>query len=116
MASLDHFALEAEISLTEFRSEETVTSRLRAHHRLRVRRRSDLLGVFLDVGEWQHLVRYVARLEAEAEQREDEAVRAIVAERGPGAAFEPGSSARVADIDREYERIVTARARSADQH
>ncbi len=114
MGSLDQFPLEAEISLTDFRSEETVTSRLKAYHRLRVRRRSDLVGVFLDIAEWQHLVRYVARLEDEAEQREDEAVRAIVAARASDAVFEPGSPERVAAIDREYERLVAERRGPAD--
>jgi hypothetical protein len=113
MGNLDQFPLEAEISLTDFRSEEKVTSRLQAHHRLRVRRRSELVGVLLDIDEWQHIVRHVARLEAEAEQREDEAVRAIVAVRAPGAVFEPGSPERVAEIDREYERLVMEQAKSA---
>jgi hypothetical protein len=113
MGSLDQFPLEAEISLTDFRSEEKVTSRLQAHHRLRVRRRSELMGVLLDIDEWQHLVRHVARLEAEAEQREDEAAHAIIAARAPGADFEPGSPERAADIEREYERLVAERAKPA---
>jgi hypothetical protein len=110
MHALDQFPLEAEISLTEFRSEETVTGRLRAYHRLRVRRRSDLVGVFLDVDEWHRLVQYVGQLEAESERREDDAARAIVAARAPDAISEPGSANRVAEIDREFERLVAERA------
>ena len=98
--------------MTDFRSEKKLTKSLRAHHRLRVRRRNDLLGVFLDREEWGQLVRYVARLEAEAERREDEAVCAIVAARAPGAIFEPGSPERTAEIEREYERLVAERAAS----
>ncbi len=110
MPPLDQFPLEAEISLSDFRSEETLSSRLETFHRLRVRRRNDFVGVFLDVAEWQFLVRYVARLESEVERHEAGAVRAIVAERVPGVAFEPGSPARVAAIDREYERLVAERS------
>lgn len=109
--SLDRFPLEAEISLSDFRSEETLTSRLQTFHRLRVRRRNDFVGVFLDVGEWQSLVGYVAHLEAELELREDEAARAIVAQRIPGATFEPGTPGRASGIDREYQRLVAERPR-----
>lgn len=112
MATLDHFQLGAEISLTELRSEKTVTERLRAHHRLQVRRRHEVVGVFLDVDEWRELVRHVTQLEAEAEQREDEAARAIVAARAKGALFESGSSERVAEIDRAYEELVANRSES----
>jgi len=79
---------------------------------LRVRRRSDFVGVFLDVAEWQSLVHYVARLETELERREADAVRAIVSERAPGATFDPGSAERTAEIDSEYERLVAEGLRS----
>ena len=115
MLSLDQFPLEAEISLSDFRSEETLTSRLETYHRLRVRRRSDYVGVFLDVAEWQDLVQYVARLETELARREDEAARAIIAVRAPGATFEPGSAERTADIDRDYERLVVELTASGDR-
>ncbi len=112
MAALDHFRLGAEISLTELRSEKTVTERLRAYHRLQVRRRHEVVGVFLDVDEWRELVRHVTQLEAEAEQREDEAARAIVAARAENAVLEPGSPERVAEIDRTYEEFVAKRSES----
>lgn len=112
MSSLDQFAPGAEIALSDFRSEGTVVSRLETFHRLRVRRRSDVVGVFLDVAEWQSLVKYVARLENELERHDSEAVRTIVSERALGAAFEPGSHERMADIDREYERLVAERPSS----
>ncbi len=109
--ALDQFPLEAEISLTEFRSEDTVTSRLRDHHRLRVRRRGDLIGVFLDVDAWRGLVRHVECLEAEAEQREMEIARAIVDARAPHAEFRSGSAGAVEAIDKEYERLTERRER-----
>jgi hypothetical protein len=109
MPSIDQFSLEAEISLSEFRSEATVTSRLLQFHRLRVRRRADLVGVFLDSGAWQELVALVDRLHAEVARLEDEAARAILAERFPDAVFEPGSPERVTAIEREYGRLLAER-------
>lgn len=110
MSSIDRFGLEAEITLSEFRSEAAVTSRLLQFHRLRVRRRADFVGVLLDSDAWQELVRLVDGLQAENARLEDEAARAILAERLPGAVFEPGSSERADAIDREYERLVAERA------
>lgn len=52
------------------------------------------------------------QLEAESERREDDAARAIVAARAPDAIFEPGSANRVAEIDREFERLVAERAKA----
>jgi hypothetical protein len=110
MPSLDQFRLEAEITLSEFRSEATVTSRLLQYHRLRVRRRADLVGVFLDSAAWDELVQLVDGLRAENARLEDEAARAILAERRPAAVFEPGSPKRADAIDAEYERLVAERA------
>jgi hypothetical protein len=87
--SIDQFPLEAEIALSEMRSEETLTRRLQSFHCLRVRRRGDVVGILLDDDAWQHLVQHVARLEAEVEAREDEVALMIVAERAPGATFAP---------------------------
>jgi hypothetical protein len=113
MPSIDQFGLEAEISLSEFRSEATVTSRLLQFHRLRVRRRADFVGVFLDSDAWQELVRLVDGLQAENARLEDEAARAILGERLPGAVFVPGSPESADAVDREYERLVVERADGA---
>jgi len=110
MGAIDQFPLEAEIALTELRSEATLTERLRAYHRLRVRRRNDLVGVLIDDEAWHELVRYVERLEAEVERAEDSEVRAIIEARLPGAKFEPGSPALVVEI--EHERLIAENPRS----
>jgi hypothetical protein len=116
MATIDQFPLEAEIALTELRSEATLTKRLRTHHRLRVRRRNELIGVLIDAEAWHHLVRYVGRLEAELEAElervENSEVRAIIEARLPGARFETGSPVLVEEIDHECERIVSENLRS----
>jgi hypothetical protein len=106
MTPLDQFPIDAEISLSEVRSEQTLTDRLHAFHRLRVRRRSDVVGILLDRDAWDELVTYVHRLEAEADRREDDAVRRIITERLPHAEFEPGSAERAADIFAEADRAV----------
>jgi PHD/YefM family antitoxin component YafN of YafNO toxin-antitoxin module len=103
---IDHFPLEAEISLSELRSESTLTSRLRSHHRLRIRRRNEVVGVLLDLAEWRRLVETVAMLEREADQREDETVASLINARLPHAIFEAGSQQAADEIDREYERLV----------
>jgi hypothetical protein len=112
MSTIDQFPLEAEIALTELRSEATLTKRLRTHHRLRVRRRNELIGVLIDAEAWHHLVRYVGRLEAELERVENSEVRAIIEARLPGARFETGSPVLVEEIDHECERIVSENLRS----
>ena len=98
MTPIDQFPLDAEISLSEVRSEQTLTERLHAFHRLRIRRRSDLIGVLLDRNAWNELVTYVHRLEAEADRHEDDAARRLITKRMPHAEFEPGSTERAIDI------------------
>jgi hypothetical protein len=107
MPSIDQFPLEAEIALSEMRSEETLTRRLQAFHRLRVRRRGDVVGVLLDVDAWQQLVGHVARLEAEVEAREDEVAHMIVEQRAPGATFVALSDEQIAEIEAEFDRLMT---------
>ena len=109
----DGFPLDADISLAEVRSEPILNSRLQTHHCLRLRRRNEVIGVLVDRAAWDQLVSYVRHLEHEADRREDEAVGALVAERSPKAAFEPGTPERAADIfeeaDRLYERLCKER-------
>jgi hypothetical protein len=112
MATIDQFPLDAEIALTELRSEATLRERLRKYHRLRVRRRNELVGVLIDAQAWHNLVRYVELLEAELERVENSEVRAIIEARLPGASFEPGSPVLVEEIDHEYERIISENLRS----
>ncbi len=112
MGTIDQFPLEAEIALTELRSEATLTERLRAHHRLRVRRRNELVGVLIDAESWHQLVRYVGELEVEVERAENSEVRAILEARLPSAEFEPGSPALIEEIEHEYQRIIAEDPRS----
>ncbi len=106
MGALDQFPLEAEIALTELRSEATLTERLRVHHRLRVRRRNDLIGVLIDADAWRELVQYVERLEAEIERAEEAEVRAMIEARVASGLFEPGSPSLVDEIEQDYQRIL----------
>ena|SRR5450755_58776 len=106
MGAFDQFPLEAEIALTELRSEATLTERLRVYHRLRVRRRNDLIGVLIDADSWLELVRYVEGLEAEIERAEDAEVRALIEARVAGGLFEPGSPSLIEEVEHEYQRIL----------
>jgi hypothetical protein len=74
-----------------------------------------MVGVLLDRDAWRELVTYVHRLEAEVDQREEDAVRRIITERLPNAEFEPGSAEHAAAIfaetDRAFERFRTEGSR-----
>lgn len=112
MSAFAQFPLDAEIALTELRSEATLTERLRLHHRLRVRRRNDLVGVLIDAEAWHDIVRYVERLEAAVDRAEDAEVRAMIQARLPDAVFESGSPELVEEIEHEYQRIITEHPQS----
>ena len=106
MGGLNQFPLEAEIALTELRSEATLTERLRVHHRLRVRRRNDLIGVLIDADSWREFVRYAEGLEAEIERAEDAEVKALIEARVAGALFEPGSPSLAEGVEDEFQRVL----------
>ena len=106
--ALDSFSLDAEITVSELRREDVVAARLRAHHRLRLRRKNDLLGVLVDAGEWRHIVEYVRDLEHLIARYEDESLRNLVTQRAANANFEPATPEAIADIERLYEERIDA--------
>ncbi len=102
-----HFALDADITVSELRHEEILDERLRKHGALRVRRRNDVLGVLLGAEEWRGMIKRIEELEAEVEALEDAACRQIVAERlSPDVEFLPGSPEGVAEIQRLYKEMT----------
>jgi hypothetical protein len=100
---LDGFALDADITLSELREENTLRDRLLEYHRLRLRRRSDVIGVVVDAEEWRALEEHVRSLERRLERYEDQAVRAIISERAPRAAFVQATPDVIEDIERKYQ-------------
>jgi hypothetical protein len=103
---LDDFHLDADITVSELRQEDVLDERLHAFHRLRVRRRNDVLGVLVEADAWRAMSAYVRDLEAQLERHESESVRRILAQRLDGAEFVPATPDAIADIDREYRKLV----------
>jgi len=106
MAMLDDFHLDADITVSELRQEDVLDERLRAFHRLRVRRRNDILGVLVEADAWREISAYVRDLEQQLEQHEGEAVRQLLAIRLSGAEFIAATPEAIADIDREFRKLV----------
>lgn len=106
MALVDGFNMDADITVSELRQEEVLGERLHAHHRLRLRRRNDVLGVIVEAAEWRALSAYVQDLEAQVQRYEDQAVRSLIAQRTPGAQFVDATPDVVDDIDRRYRALV----------
>ena len=106
MDLLDGFKLDADITVSELRKEDLLDERLHAHHRLRLRRRNDVLGVVVEAGAWRELAAYVSELEAQIERHEDQAVRELIARRAPDAEFVQGTPEIVSDIERQYRRLT----------
>jgi hypothetical protein len=106
MTMLDDFKLDADITVSELRQEEILEERLRSFRRLRVRRRNDVFAILVGADEWRTLAAYVRDLEAQLERHEGEAVRQILAERLRDAEFVAATPDVIADIDREYRKLI----------
>ena len=106
MAVLDGFALDADITLSELRQEDVLDARLRTFHRLRLRRRNELVGVVVDAESWRQIEAYVRQLEERIEHLEDATARAVITSRAPDATFVELTASDIADIDREYQALV----------
>jgi len=106
MAVLDGFALDADITLSELRQEDVLDARLRTFHRLRLRRRNELVGVVVDAESWRQIEAYVRQLEERIEHLEDATARAVITSRAPDATFVELTANDIADIDREYQALV----------
>lgn len=100
------FALDADITVSELREEDILNERLGAFHYLRLRRRNEVLGVVVEAGVWRLLVARLSALEQQLERYEDQAVRAIIADRAPGAAFVQVTPEVVDDIERRYQALT----------
>jgi delta 1-pyrroline-5-carboxylate dehydrogenase len=107
MPVLEGFALDADITLSELRHEDVLDARLHAHHRLRLRRRNELLGVVVDAEAWREIERYVRELEEQIERYEDAAVRALIGARSANAEFVEPSAEDVSEIDREFRALIS---------
>lgn len=106
MALVDGFNMDADITVSELRQEELLGERLHTHHRLRLRRRNDVLGVIVEADAWRALSAYVKDLEAQVQRLEDHVAGNLIAQRAPGAQFVQSTPDVIDDIDRRYRAIV----------
>ncbi|HTU71522.1 MAG TPA: hypothetical protein VMF11_14565 [Candidatus Baltobacteraceae bacterium] len=106
MTPLGGFDLDADITLSELREEDTLRKRLEAHHRLRVRRRSDVIGVLVDAHAWRAIESHLRELEQVIERYEEQAAHTIVADRAPNANFVPVTPVVIDDIERQYNDLT----------
>jgi polyhydroxyalkanoate synthesis regulator phasin len=102
----DAIPLEAEITVSQLREEETLGRALERYHRVRLRRYSDVVGVVVDASEWHRLTSLIATLEQQVADLEEANLRALVARRAERAHFERGEPGRTAAILDEVEAEV----------
>jgi hypothetical protein len=104
MAFLDDFNLDADISVSELRQDDVLDARLRTFHRLRLRRRNDVLAVVVQADTWRTLAAHVRNLEAQLERFEDAEALALVRERS-SATFVRATPDVIDGIDEHYDAL-----------
>jgi hypothetical protein len=96
------FDLDAEIGMSELRSEDTLTARLHEHPALRLRRRNDMLAVLVTPERWREIQQTIRDLEDEIEHYEQAAVHALIAERASGANFVPATESTWHEVTQRF--------------
>jgi len=98
--------VDAEITVSELRSEETFDQRLQAHSALRLRRRNDLLGVIVSTERWKSIEETIRNLNAALEKLEDAATLALIEQRVANATYAPVTDEVWADIAHRYGELT----------
>jgi PHD/YefM family antitoxin component YafN of YafNO toxin-antitoxin module len=91
--------VDAEITVSELRSEETFDRRLQAHSALRLRRRNDLLGVIVSTERWKSIEETIRNLNVALEKLEDAATLTLIEQRVATATYAPVTDEGWADIE-----------------
>ncbi len=74
-AVLADFDLDAEIEMSELRSEETLMERLQEHPTLRLQRRNKILAILVKPERWREMLQTIRDLEDVIDRYEQDAVR-----------------------------------------
>ncbi len=98
--------LDAEISVSELRSEELFDRRLQAHSALRLRRRNDLLGVIVSTERWKSIEETIRHLSAALEQLEDAATSSLSERRVSEAKYAPVTDESWTDVEKRYTELT----------
>jgi PHD/YefM family antitoxin component YafN of YafNO toxin-antitoxin module len=97
--------VDAEITVSELRSEETLDQRLQHHSALRLRRRNDLLGVIVSTERWKSIEETIRNLNAALEQLEDAATLALIEQRVTTATYVPVTDEVWSDVEHRYDEL-----------
>ena len=98
--------VDAEISVSELRSEEIFDRRLHAHSALRLRRRNDLLGVIVSTERWKSIEETIRHLSAALEKLEDAATLSLIEQRVSTAKYAPLTDESWTDVENRYSELT----------
>lgn len=108
------FDLDADIGVSEIRSEERLEQALRKHPALRLCRRSDVLAVLVSPSRWREITdvlaqqqRVIDELREALEQHENDAVDEIIAERAAAAQLHPLTDESWAEIVKRFGKLTS---------
>jgi hypothetical protein len=101
------FDLDAEIGMSELRSEETLTERLHEHPALRLRRRNDMLAVLVTPERWREMLQTIRDLEDAIDRYEQAAVHGIISERASTAHFVPATKSTWNEVTRRFNDLTS---------
>lgn len=101
------FDLDAEIGMSELRSEETLAERLHAHPALRLRRRNDMLAVLVTPERWREMLQTIRDLEDAIDRYEHAAVQGIIAERASKAHFVSADKSTWNEVTKRFNDLTS---------
>jgi len=104
-AAILAFDLDADVAVTDLRSEDLLAGRLRAHPALRVRRRNDVLGVLVTPEHWRAIADHVLHLEQLVDGYENAAVEQMISRRAAGAEFVQAGSDAWKEVTQHLTRL-----------
>lgn len=110
MTLLDLDFEDADIGVTDLRNARKLADRLRQQRRLRVRKGTKTIGVFVSAPAWRELQERFDAMQAELDARDDEALNALIQERlaNPGP-WVQGSKENAAAAIAGYKRMMKRR-------
>ena len=107
MSLLDLDLEDADIGVTDLRDPGKLAQQLRTKRRLRVRKGSQTIGVFVSTPAWRELQERFDALQAALEERDDEALAALLVERKTDdQPWVRGASRSAASVIADSEQIV----------
>jgi PHD/YefM family antitoxin component YafN of YafNO toxin-antitoxin module len=107
-------AFDAEITVSELRSEETLDQRLHDHSCLRLRRRKELLGVLVSAERWRAIEEAFRSMSEALERLEDAATLRLIEQRVARATYVPVTDDVWADVENRYQELTRGESVKAE--